>query len=341
MKRFAAASRNDREEAFLITARERNLSEAIVEKDFWVCWALDYLFHDCPWAAHLAFKGGTSLSKCFGLIERFSEDIDIILDWRLLGYEKDEPWGDRSRTKQAKFNKEANARTEAFLRESFLPKLQADFSGRLVAEFHLYIDDADPQTVCFAYPRIFGETAILPVVRMELGALAAWTPTQDATVTAYAAQQYPQIFTQPSTTILTVSPERTFWEKATILHKEAFRTNGKMPARYSRHYYDLYCMDKSPVKAAALADLDLLERVVRFKDRFYPAGSARYELARPGSLRLLPPMDCASALREDYEHMKNMIFGDQPAFDEIMACMARLEREINCRQDRNSTAESI
>ena len=68
MKRFAAASRNDREEAFLITARERSLSEAIVEKDFWVCWALDYLFHECPWAKHVAFKGGTSLSKCFGLI---------------------------------------------------------------------------------------------------------------------------------------------------------------------------------------------------------------------------------------------------------------------------------
>ena len=274
----------ERETLFSNTAKRNGMSPAIVEKDFWVCWALDYLFHDCPWAKHVAFKGGTSLSKCFGLIERFSEDIDIILDWRLLGYEKDEPWGDRSRTKQDKFNKEANARTETFLRESFLPKLQADFGNLLTDDFRLYIDEADPQAVCFAYPRIFGETAILPMVRMELGALAAWTPTQDAVVSSYAAQQYPQIFVKSSTNILTVSPERTFWEKATILHKEAFRTNGKLPARYSRHYYDLYCMDKSPVKSAVLADLDLLERVVRFKDRFYPAGSAHYEMAKPGTL---------------------------------------------------------
>lgn len=329
MKSFAIASRNDREEAFLITAREINLSEAIVEKDFWVCWALNYLFHSCPWAKHLAFKGGTSLSKCFGLIQRFSEDIDIILDWRLLGYKKDEPWGDRSRTKQDKFNKEANAKTEVFLRETFLPKLQADFAELLNAEFSLFIDEDDPQTVCFAYPRIFGEAAILPVVRMEIGALAAWTPVQDAVVTPYAAQQYPQVFGQPSTRILTVSPERTFWEKATILHKEAFRTNGKLPPRYSRHYYDLYCMDKSPVKAKALADLDLLERVVRFKDRFYPAGSAHYELAKPGTLRLMPPDECIPLLRDDYEHMRNMIFGEQPAFENLMDCMKRMERKIN------------
>ena len=102
---------------FLVMAREIDLPAAMVDKDFWVCWTLDYLFHDCPWAEHLAFKGGTSLSKCFGLIQRFSGDIDLILDWRLLGYEKDEPWTERSKTRQDKFNKAANTRTEEFLRE--------------------------------------------------------------------------------------------------------------------------------------------------------------------------------------------------------------------------------
>lgn len=328
MNRIAKLSRQEREELFIVTAREIGLPEAMVEKDFWVCWTLDYLFHASPWAKHLALKGGTSLSKCYGLIQRFSEDIDLILDWRLLGYEKAEPWGDRSRTKQDKFNKEANARTEVFLRNVFLPQVQADFAELLGDEFSLYIDAADPQTVCFAYPRIFGEAAILPIVRMEIGALAAWTPTHETTVTPYAAERYPQVFAAPSTRVLTVAAERTFWEKATILHKEAFRTNGRVPPRYSRHYYDLYCMDKSPVKAAALADLDLLERVVRFKDRFYPAGPAHYELAKPGTLRLMPPEECISTLREDYEHMRNMIFGDQPGFEEIMECMERLQEEI-------------
>lgn len=329
MNQIANLSRKEREELFIVTARKIGLPEAMVEKDFWVCWALDYLFHACPWAAHLAFKGGTSLSKCYGLIERFSEDIDLILDWRLLGYQKDEPWGDRSRTKQDKFNKDANARTEVFLREEFLPRIQMDFARLLHEPFLLSIDEADPQTVCFAYPRSFEEGAILPVVRMEIGALAAWTPTQDSVISSYAAQQYPRVFETTATHILTVAPERTFWEKVTILHKEAFRTNGRVPPRYSRHYYDLWCMSKSSVKAAALADFDLLERVVRFKDRFYPAGSAHYELAKPGTMRLMPPTDCVPTLRDDYEHMKNMIFGEKPVFEEIMACIERLEAEIN------------
>ena len=76
MKNVANLSRADREELFLVTAREKKLPEAVIEKDFWVCWTLNYLFHDSPWKDHLAFKGGTSLSKCFDLIHRFSEDID-------------------------------------------------------------------------------------------------------------------------------------------------------------------------------------------------------------------------------------------------------------------------
>lgn len=329
MKEIARRERSEREELFLVTAREIGLPEAMIEKDFWVCWTLNYLFHDCPWAAHLAFKGGTSLSKCFGLIQRFSEDIDLILDWRLLGYEKDEPWAERSKNKQDKFNKEANSRTEELLKKTFLPCLQADFERLLTDDFSLSIKEDDPQTVCFAYPRSFQEGSILPVVRLEIGALAAWTPVKQVEITSYAAQKFPHVFKQPTASILTVTPERTFWEKATILHKEAFRTNGKFPIRYSRHYYDLWCMSNSPVKAAAYEDLKLLDQVVQFKERFYPAGSAHYELARPGTMRLSPPEDCLPLLREDYEHMKNMIFGEVPAFEEIITCTKQLEQEIN------------
>ena len=167
------------------------------------------------------------------------------------------------------------------------------------------------------------------MVRLEIGALAAWTPTTRSKITSYAAQQYGRIFQNPTTSVLTVMPERTFWEKVTILHKEAFRTNGNFPARYSRHYYDLFCIDSSPVKVAAFADLELLSRVVAFKERFYPAGNAHYDLAKPSTMRLLPPDDCLPILRDDYAHMKNMLFGEIPSFDEIMSCIARLEEEIN------------
>lgn len=98
---------NQRQVVFRNTAQKTGLHEAIIEKDFWVCLTLDYLFHKCPWAKAFTFKGGTSLSKCYGLIQRFSEDIDLILDWRVLGYGLNEPWAERSNTKQDAFNKEA------------------------------------------------------------------------------------------------------------------------------------------------------------------------------------------------------------------------------------------
>lgn len=329
MNKIIKLGRHEREELFLATAHDIKLPEAMAEKDFWVCWTLDYLFHQSPWAKQMAFKGGTSLSKCYGLIERFSEDIDLILDWRVLGFSASEPWAERSKTSQDKLNKEMDERTGNFLRDVFLPQLKEDFVQLLSEPFKLFINDDEPQTVCFAYPSIFNDSAIVSVVRMEIGALAAWTPTQTTTITSYAAESYPQAFTNPSISVLTVMAERTFWEKVTILHKEAFRTNSRFPSRYSRHYYDLYCMDKSPVKAQAYVDLPLLERVVAFKARFYPTNAARYNLAHPRTMKLIPPEDCVPVLSEDYEHMKNMIFGAQPSFEKIMDTLRRMEAEIN------------
>ena len=253
----------------------------------------------------------------------------MILDWRLVGCEKEEPWAERSKNQQDKYNKAVDARTVTFLAETFAPQLEADFQSRLRDDFVISINPDNPQTVCFAYPRLFSEGTFLPLIRLEIGALAAWTPTQEAVITPFAAEKYPQIFQQPSKSLRTVSAERTFWEKVTILHKEAFRTNGKVPPRYSRHYYDLWCMEQSPVKAAAYANLELLRQVVAFKDRFYPAGSAHYDLAKPGTMRLTPPEDCLAALREDYDHMKNMIFGEKPEFDVILATVQTMEDEIN------------
>jgi hypothetical protein len=329
MNRIAKLDRREREELFLATAYDIKLPEAMTEKDFWVCWTLDYLFHKCTWREQMAFKGGTSLSKCYSLIERFSEDIDLILDWRVFGYTASYPWAKRSKTSQDKLNKEMDSKTGDFVRNLFLPQLKADFSRLLSDQFELFINDDEPQTVCFAYPRIFDNQAIVSVVRMEIGTLAAWTPTKTTTITSYAAERYPHAFQTPSTSVLTVMAERTFWEKVTILHKEAFRTNGKFPSRYSRHYYDLHCMDKTIIKAQAYADLKLLERVVSFKSRFYPTNAARYDLAQPGTMKLMPTEDCISILIEDYEHMKNMIFGEKPSFEEIMDTLRRMESEIN------------
>lgn len=127
-----------------------------------------------------------------------------------------------------------------------------------------------------------------------------------------------------------IDAERTFWEKATILHHEANRPEpSTVPERYSRHYYDLFLMSQSDDKAKALADLQLLDDVVEFKKRFYPRGWAEYDKAKPGTLKLIPPDRILNTMRRDYAAMPEMIFGRQPSFDEIIGGLRNLEREIN------------
>ncbi len=333
MRNIAKIASKDREALFRNTSAKMGMSEAIIEKDFWVCYMLDYLFHRCEWRGNLAFKGGTSLSKAYGLIERFSEDIDLILDWRVLGYCLNEPWEERSNTKQDIFNKEANTRAEDFLRDIFLPAILADLKTELGDNVKCFIDADDPQTVKIAYPNSFSDISILQEIRLEIGALAAWTPVKTQSIMPYAAKEYGRVFTQSTTDVLTVLPERTFWEKVTILHREAFRAEDRaFPTRYSRHYYDLYRMAMTDVKDRALADNDLLTRVVDFKDKFYRCPWARYDLAKRGTMRMMPPDYNMDKLREDYEHMQNMLFGEKPSFEEIMAGIAELENLINEKQ---------
>ena len=330
MRNIAKINENDRKALFHNTAAKMGMTDAIVEKDFWVCYMLDYLFHRCAWKDNIAFKGGTSLSKAYGLIERFSEDIDLILDWRVLGYGINEPWEKRSNTKQDSFNKEANTKDEIFLRDTFLPSIITDLTQEIGESIKCFIDEDDPQTVKIAYPNSFADMSILQEIRLEIGALAAWTPVKVSDITPYAAQEYGRLFKQPSTDILTVLPERTFWEKVTILHREAFREEDRpFPSRYSRHYYDLYRMMQTSVKDNALADNDLLTRVVEFKDKFYRCPWARYDLAKRGTMRLMPPEYNLTKLRADYDHMQNMLFGNKPSFEEIMDGIAKLESEIN------------
>ena len=124
--------------------------------------------------------------------------------------------------------------------------------------------------------------------------------------------------------------KRTFWEKATILHAEHHRPAEKtLPDRYSRHYYDLAMLAQSPVRGEALADLALLDQVVRHKETFYPSGWARYDLARVGSLRLVPSEERRVTLERDYRSMSVMIFGEPPTFDSIIETLAALEKQIN------------
>ena len=220
MRSFARRSEQERRELFRATAQALQVHEAIIEKDFWVCWVLDYLFQSSPWKDRMAFKGGTSLSKAYHAIERFSEDIDLILDWRMLGYSADEPWQERSATRQNEFNKEANQKCAAFLTSAFVPALSQSLKELAAAEIGI---EAKQQDVLIQYPHSFSLSAILPQIKLEIGPLAAWTPNEEKEIRPYAAEKFPHLFSQSSTVVSTVVAERTFWEKATILHQEAHR----------------------------------------------------------------------------------------------------------------------
>lgn len=330
MDRIAVGKAAERRDLFGESARQLGMSPAIVEKDFWVCWILKRLFAEPSLGEHMVFKGGTSLSKVFGLIDRFSEDIDLILDWRLLGYgteEGDNPYQNlRSKTQQNRYNQEMNARAAAFIRNTLLGQLTRLLSP--VPSIVAAIDDDDPHTINVRYPAAFESAYILPIVRLEIGPLASWVPSSKRTITAYSAQAFPQVFIDPNCAVVAIDAERSFWEKATILHQEAHRP-GLIPVRYSRHYYDLYKLASSPAKVSALSDLELLKAVVEFKERFYYASWARYDTAEPGTFRLAPPERQVTALARDYATMSEMFFRDPPKFADVLEGLSVLEREIN------------
>jgi len=320
----------DRRVLFRNTAARMHLHESIVEKDFWVCLTLEYLFHHCQYKDAFAFKGGTSLSKAWHVIERFSEDIDLILDWRILGYSRKEPWDERSNKQQALFNTDANERAAFFVSKELTMTVRNDLSRILGTVSDVSVDVHDSQTINFNYPHIFSSSSLTQSIKLEIGPLAAWTPTAKALITSFSAEQYPKVFVQDSTHILTVLPERTFWEKATILHHEAHRPkNSIVPSRYSRHYYDLYRLGNSYVKERAFLDVGLLNKVVDFKKKFYPRGWAKYDEAKPGTFCLYPSETTKKDLGKDYEAMTEMFYGDSPDFDKILEYIKHLESEIN------------
>jgi hypothetical protein len=325
-----------RAQIFAETANRRGLPEALVEKDFWVCWMLAQIFSIERLKASVLFKGGTSLSKVFGVIERFSEDIDLAVDYAMLGFTgaRDPLASGLSRTKQTGLLMEMLSACRSYIAGEFLECLRArciEILGR-EGPWKIAIEEQDPNVVHFFYPLAI-ETRVayvVPRVTLELGTHAEFIPRGEFVIRAFAAAEFPKLFQQPEVPVISLLAKRTFWEKATILHAEFHRPAAKhLPGRYSRHYYDVAIMAGRPVKDEALGDLGLLAAVVKHKRTFYPSAWARYPLALPGTFKLVPPPPRVQALRRDYRDMAVMIFGEPPAFDRILGDLMSLEREIN------------
>jgi len=344
MDKVALLPVGDRAALFRETGAGRGVANTIIEKDFWVCWTLKRLFElqseDAP---TLVFKGGTSLSKAFGAIRRFSEDIDLSFDRADLGYS-----GNRDPEKEGISKKQASKLIEDLVRdvekhiaERLLPALSAAIAGHLGQAagggWALEIDESDRQVVNFHYPTALPETEyegmayITPRVKLELGARGDPWPTVRKIIRAYAADDYPDFFEDPDCTVTVLSARRTFWEKVTALHAEAHRpADSPTPQYFARHYYDVaMLLDIEDGKAAA-ADFELLVQVAKHKAVFFRSGWASYDTARPGTLRIMPAQARAKDLRADYRDMARMMFDDQPLpFEEILARIERLQESIN------------
>lgn len=324
MDSVAQLSDKERNELFTETAARKNMTPAVVEKDFWVTWSLGKIFTTPALSSILKFKGGTSLSKVYRLIERFSEDIDLILNWEILtGEDPQEP---RSKTKQSKLNDEIDASGRTYI----AGELRQTLSEVIEPTCHCKIDNNDPNVLNLTYPKAFSDSYIRPEIRLEIGPLASWLPFEEHSIMPYAAEVFPGLFKETECTVQVIKAERTFWEKATILHHEANRPeNSVQPPRNSRHYYDMVQMALSPIKNNALANISILQDVVQFKQRFYPRGWARYDLAKPGSLKLVPEDHILESVKNDYKAMRDMIYGDYYDFEKIILILTKLESEIN------------
>jgi hypothetical protein len=313
---------DERADVFAETAERKGLPEAIIEKDFWFCWVLKQLFSIEALSGRLLFKGGTSLSKIIHAINGFSEDIDLAVDYAALGFtgERDPRREEISKTRRAGILAEMMAECQRYIGCEFLDALQTRCQEVLgTAEaWRLEVSEQDPNVVRFRYPAAGAKSLayVVPQVVLELGTHAEFVPRDHFTIRSFVGEEFPALVPDGDVGVIALLAKRTFWEKATILHAECHRPPDKqLPGRYSRHYYDVAMLAEGSIRADALSDMALLAQVVRHKETFYPSAWAHYDLARPGSLRLLPAEKRVAALERDYWNMNVMIFGEPPAFN--------------------------
>ncbi len=344
MDAFLELSMRDRRFACLKAEEEKRLQAASVEKDFWVCWALRELFGLPGLGGRMTFKGGTSLSKAWGLIDRFSEDIDIVVDRAPLGFAGNaSPEKAPNKTQIRKRLDDLMAACRRWVQVDLKPALEARVAERLGTRdtWRLFVDPeaSDGQCLLFEYPSAFPATEagyVNPIVKIELGARSDDWPSDARVVTPYVNELLVRESAEPFARVPALAAERTFWGKALLLHEETFRPADKpRRTRMARHYYDIWCLITRGVAERALADEAMFERVAAHREIFFRLGWVDYSTLRRGSLRLAPPDRHRDDWRRDYDAMAEpMFYGERPAFDEILRVVGDFEKRINSGVER-------
>ena len=339
MSTFAKLATKERADFVREASARLDVLPMIVEKDFWVCWMLQQIFQSPTTSTHLVFKGGTSLSKVFGAIKRFSEDIDLSIAPELLGWKESELDEAPTPTQRRKRLEKLEAACIAKVQEHFQPELEKSVRAALGRKsdngnWLSYELDATSKSpvLLFNYPSALPAVGgyIQPFVKVEFGSLTDQRPTGVHLVKPLLAEVIEAGFDDFQVKVVALEVERTFWEKATILHAEHYRpANQSIRERFARHYADVAALWEHPSRATALARLDLLARVVKHKSRFFASSWANYETAKPGSLKLVPPSHREADLAQDYDRMQTMFLAKPPSFSEVLRVLAEAEREIN------------
>ena len=318
-------------------AAEMGVAAWVVEKDLWVCWTLARLV-EIPELPEVTFKGGTSLSKVHGLVDRFSEDIDLTFSRDGWGFEGDrDPLNDSlSWKKRQALVDEIAGRSTDVVRDLVVPGLRAACAPLQPGDWAVEISNEDPQAVLFRFPRPSSSFSYgLPIVKVEFGARGEPWPTARHTVKPFVEEVHASLASSAVAEVSTLGAERTFWEKATLLHAlhhGSLAKPDKKLERLSRHLYDLHRMwHRNDLRARVLADKSLLDAVVRNKRTFFREGKARYELLDHYTLNASPHEALKVSLEADYGQMASMFFPDSPVpkFHELLATLGEIDEAVS------------
>lgn len=325
------------EQAALISAHAStlNLQSFVLEKDIWVCWVLDKLF-SMPNRLQMAFKGGTSLSKVYNAIERFSEDIDVTIDYRDF---TEATTGQESRAELSRISDKLKAALLSYIRGTIKPyfetKLTEEFDG---LSWSVELDNGG-EKLLIHYPSAFKDNYMDSAVLLEFGGRNVTAPHELHLVRPYIAKTAIDIaFPEASVTVLALM--RTYWEKATLAHVECHRPKPRTSAeRYSRHWYDLYQLSFDVTNLCSKESQDLLLDVISHKKEFFHYGYANYDACATGGMRLVPQNEHRKVLMDDYEAMTKaqMFYGVPPSFEAILDRLLEVETLIN---SKNRAAEA-
>ncbi len=331
---FLSLSPEDRRDALAVASAASGRPLHLLEKDVWVVWALEALFGSAI-GANLVFKGGTSLSKAYSVIRRFSEDVDLTLDMRALAPDLIAGGVDglpSTRSQERRWSKELKVRLANWVQTDALP-LIADALSKVMAPATA---TADGDKIYIDYdPLAVGTGYVSPRVMLEFGARSTGEPWEQHDIVCDAAEHLPQL-TYPSARPRVMKIERTFWEKATAIHVFCIQGRFRGTDRFARHWHDLARLDQSSHADSAIADVEIAQDVARHKAMFFAEKDNNgevidYEAAISGSLRLVPEGPALDLLADDYHHMveDGLLFDDAELFVDLIARCRLIEQKAN------------